>query len=109
ELADMRMECEKAVEPAPNLRAWDAARELKNGHLAQIRQGLVQRHPLDAFDRELVTQMRKEQGFVGKLLYDARLARCDLRDDGGDDRVPTPRDRGHIDDQIVVLERDVAV
>ena len=98
-----------AVERAPDFRARRAGRELQDHELAQVGQRLVQRDPPDALDAELVAQMGEEQRLVGEALDHARFARRHLADDRGDDGVAAARDRGHLDDEVVFLERDMAV
>ena len=75
---------------------------------AQICQRLVQRHPPDALDPE-VSRRCAGTSARRRALDDARFARRHLRDDRREHRVLAPRDRRHVDDEVVFLERHIAV
>src|SRR6267143_3713929 len=53
--------------------------------------------------------MRQERRLVRNFLDYARRAWRDLTQDGREDRLPPMRNRRHLHDHVVVLERDVAI
>jgi hypothetical protein len=59
--------------------------------------------------RERILEMREIERLVGHLLDQARFARRDLADDGGEDRMAPVRDAGHLHRHVEGFERNVTV
>ncbi len=99
----------RAVERAPDLALGCAAGELDRDHRIKAGERLVHGDALDALDAEHGGEVVKKDRLHRHLANHARFARCNLADEGGEDRMAAARDRGYAHESVVFLQVHVAV
>ena len=98
-----------ALQSPPHLGARRTVCELQKDDRAHVAQRLVHDHAANAFDPQLLAQMRQKHRLVGHFFDHARFAGCDLADDRNENRRAAVRDRRHLHRHVVVFQRHVAI